>query len=204
MPELGKATYELILTTKQFDRGMANAETRAAAATSKIAKSMGMTESAVASIGPAAEGAAVQVGAAGTKAQAGFQKFATGAEVAAAEVGAASTQMAATTEAAASRGGAAWTRFGNSARNAAESTKRALGLAGLAAAYGVFYVVKSRKVGKVSARALAAARMVKAIDAADTGDGSPGDIIKKAVSANVGVGTELEKTIDEIIAEAGA
>lgn len=76
--------------------------------------------------------------------------------------------------------------------------------AGLAAAYGVFYVIKSRKVGKVSARALAAARMVKAIDEADTGDGSAGDTIKKAVSANVGKGTDLERVIDEIIAEAGA
>lgn len=77
-------------------------------------------------------------------------------------------------------------------------------LAGLAAAYGVFYVLKSRKVGKVSARAMAAARMVKAIDEADTGEGSAGDTVKKAVSANVGKGTELEKIIDEIIAEAGA
>lgn len=79
-----------------------------------------------------------------------------------------------------------------------------IGLAGLAAAYGVFYVLKSQRVGKVSARALAAARLVKAIDDADTGDGSAGDVVKKAVSASVGKGTELEKIIDGIIAEAGA
>ena len=79
-----------------------------------------------------------------------------------------------------------------------------MGWRGLAAAYGVFYVLKSQRVGKVSARAVAAARLVKAIDDADTGEGSAGDVVKKAVSASVGKGTELEKIIDGIIAEAGA
>jgi hypothetical protein len=83
-----------------------------------------------------------------------------------------------------------------------------IGIAGIGAAYAVLHLWKSYKVGAVADKArrtsLAAARLVKAIDDADTGDGSAGDVVKKAVAASVGSGTELEAIIDSIIAEAGA
>lgn len=113
MPDLGKAVYTLILNTSQFDAGLADAERRAAKATTSIAGNVERTEVAIASMGPTTQVAAREVGAATGQMAFDFEAVETAAAETAAGVSAATGQMAASTSAAAKATDAATTKQGS-------------------------------------------------------------------------------------------
>lgn len=142
MPELGKATYWLVLNSEEYDAGLKDAQKRATAATNSIAKSFGIAEQSIRDMGPAAEQAAAGVGAAATEVKAAAGEISSSMEGAAATTGAASGEMVAAQE----RVGAsavsqstltagAWRKTATSIAESAKSSARIAGFAALGFAY---------------------------------------------------------------------
>ena len=87
MPELGKATYRVVLDTTEYNAGWSQAKARAAEGSASIARSTAVAEGAMAEMGPVAQGAAAETSAA-------FSKMEAAAASAAARTNAATTAMA--------------------------------------------------------------------------------------------------------------
>ena len=98
MPELGKATYFLVLNSREFDAGITRAEQRAMRATDRIATGFAKADTAINTIGPTTQKAATQVVASTGSMTTAF-----------AETGVAATKAAGTSEVAATRQ-ASWRR----------------------------------------------------------------------------------------------
>lgn len=86
MPELGKATYSLILNSAQFNEGLAAADERAAVSSTSIQGSLDLVDAGYAEAGVAANAAADEVAVAS-------EKMAVATEAGAAKAGAAMTGM---------------------------------------------------------------------------------------------------------------
>lgn len=137
MPELGKATYFLILDSQQFDAGLEEADATATKYTTQIGQKLGM-------IGEEAQVAAGEVNTAGSEMAAGFDKVGTAAGTAGAEAKAGSGEVVAAADTAAAgvttasaAGATAWGKMGTSIGAMGTKSFGVWKLAGLAAIYGV-------------------------------------------------------------------
>lgn len=119
MPDLGKATYSLILDTRQLDTGLAGAEARVTSATNNIAARVGAAGAAIEGLGGASTATAAQVEVAAEIIEDSYEEVAVAAETAAGAataggnaVAASAKRMATASQAAAAKTAASWRSAG--------------------------------------------------------------------------------------------